>query len=238
MENQDTVRLISGRNSPTFSYGVDRITSEAPDSLDLEAEFQMVFFNRFADVKGLAAKLEMTAKDPENKQIVKDLNDFQVKILKTGNKGIEKSRYFVITITEPYFRVKSKVDEITERIKNEFLEKMDVEARVLDGYERLSVLFLMLNPYKDEKFIFNWDATINGGISAKEQITNHAFEFGKRSNRFMIGSKYGCVSYLKLTASQISDRMLCDFLDLDSEIMMSFHFTPISQEKALKYTMT
>lgn len=204
------------------------------NSLDLEAEFQMVFFNRFADVKALGEKLAMSAKDPENKQIVKDLNDFQRKILKTGNKGIEKSRYFVITITEPYFRVKSKVQEITDRIKNEFLEKMDVEAKVLDGYERLSVLFLMLNPFKDEKFIFNWDAAKNGGISVKEQITNHAFEFGKRSNRFMIGSKYGCVSYLKLTASQISDRMLCEFLDLDSEIMVSFHFTPISQEKALK----
>lgn len=204
------------------------------NSLDLEAEFQMVFFNKKADVKALAKKLEMTAKDPENRQIVKELNEFQKRILKTGNKGISKSRYFVITVKEPYFRVKSKVDEITERIKNEFLEKMDVEARVLDGYERLSVLFLMLNPYHDEKFIFNWDAARNGGISEKEQITNHAFEFGKRSNRFMIGSKYGCVSYLKLSASQISDRMLCEFLDLDSEITVSFHFTPVSQEKALK----
>ena len=204
------------------------------NSLDLEAEFQMVFFNKKADVKALAKKLEMTAKDPENRQIVKELNEFQKKILKTGNKGISKSRYFVITVKEPYFRVKSKVDEITDRIKNEFLEKMDVEARVLDGYERLSVLFLMLNPYHDEKFIFNWDAARNGGISEKEQITNHAFEFGKKSNRFMIGSKYGCVSYLKLSASQISDRMLCEFLDLDSEITVSFHFTPISQEKALK----
>ena len=204
------------------------------NSLDLEAEFQMVFFNRKADVKALAKKLEMTAKDPENRQIVKELNEFQRSILKTGNKGIAKSKYFVITINEPYFRVKSKVSEITERIKNEFLEKMDVEARVLDGYERLSVLFLMLNPYHDEKFIFNWDAAKNGGISEKEQITNHAFEFGKKSNRFMIGSKYGCVSHLKLSASQISDRMLCEFLDLDSEITVSFHFTPVSQEKALK----
>nr|MCR5507752.1 hypothetical protein [Lachnospiraceae bacterium] len=204
------------------------------NSLDLEAEFQMVFFNRKADVKALAKKLEMTARDPENKQIVSELNDFQKKILKTGNKGIAKSRYFVVTIKEPYFRVKAKIDEITERIKNEFLEKMDVEARMLNGYERLSVLFFMLNPYQDEKFIFNWDAAKNGGISEKEQITNHAFEFGKRANRFMIGSKYGCVSYLKLSASQISDRMLCEFLDLDSAITVSFHFIPISQEKALK----
>lgn len=30
---QETVRLISGRNSPTFSYGVDRITSEDPDKI-------------------------------------------------------------------------------------------------------------------------------------------------------------------------------------------------------------
>ena len=65
------------------------------NSLDLEAEFQMVFFNRKADVKALAKKLEMTAKDPENMKIVSELNDFQRKILRTGNKGIAKSRYFV-----------------------------------------------------------------------------------------------------------------------------------------------
>lgn len=33
LENQQTVRLISGRNSPTYSYGVDKITSENPDEI-------------------------------------------------------------------------------------------------------------------------------------------------------------------------------------------------------------
>ena len=31
LARQKSVRLISGRNSPTFSYGVDKITSEDPD---------------------------------------------------------------------------------------------------------------------------------------------------------------------------------------------------------------
>ena len=33
IENQQTVRLISGRNSPTYSYGVDQITSAPPDEI-------------------------------------------------------------------------------------------------------------------------------------------------------------------------------------------------------------
>ena len=204
------------------------------NSLDLEADFQMVFFNRKKDIAELSRKLEMEAKDPENRQIVEDLNAFQRNILKSGDKGMEKNRYFLVTFSAPYFKARSKAKEISERVVDEFMDKMEVEARQLNGYERLSVLFLMLNPYKEEKFIFNWDAAKNGGISEKEQITNHAFEFGKRSNRFMLGSKYGVASYLKLSSSQISDRMLCKFLDLDSEITVSFHFKPISQEKALK----
>ena len=206
------------------------------NSLDLEATYQMVFFNRKKDVEYLARHLEMEAKDSENKVIVNELNQFQKNILKTGNKGIDKSRYFVITFSAPYFKAKGKAKEIKERVVDEFMDKLEVEARMLNGYERLSVLFLMLNPYKDEKFIFNWDAVKNGGISEKEQITNHAFEFGKRPDRFMLGSKVGTVSYLKLSASQISDRMLCSFLDLDCELTVSIHFTPINQEKALKYS--
>lgn len=33
LERQETVRLISGRNSPTYSYGVDKITSAPPDEI-------------------------------------------------------------------------------------------------------------------------------------------------------------------------------------------------------------
>ena len=33
IEKQKTVRLISGRNSPTYSYGVDSITSENPNEI-------------------------------------------------------------------------------------------------------------------------------------------------------------------------------------------------------------
>ncbi len=204
------------------------------NSLDPEADFQMVFFNRFADVKALSSKIAIAAGDPENEQIVKDLNDFQRQVLRDGNKGITKSRYLVITIDTLPFKAKSRANELTERIIESFITRMDIEAKRLTGYDWLAVLFLMLNPYRQEKFLFNWDASKNGGISVKEQITNHAFEFGRKSDRFMIGSKYGCVSYLKLTASQVSDRFLSDFLDLDSEITISFHFTPVSQAKAIK----
>ena len=33
LEKQTSVRLISGRNSPTYSYGIDRLTSENPDDI-------------------------------------------------------------------------------------------------------------------------------------------------------------------------------------------------------------
>lgn len=33
IDRQRTVRLISGRNSPTYSYGIDRLTSENPDEI-------------------------------------------------------------------------------------------------------------------------------------------------------------------------------------------------------------
>lgn len=33
IEKQKSVRLISGRNSPTYSYGIDKITSESPDEI-------------------------------------------------------------------------------------------------------------------------------------------------------------------------------------------------------------
>lgn len=74
--------------------------------------------------------------------------------------------------------------------------------------------------------IFNWDMAKSGGINEKEQIVNHPFVFGKKSDRFEIGSKQATVAYLKLDASQLSDRLLTKFLDLGSEIIVSINIEP------------
>lgn len=49
-----------------------------------------------------------------------------------------------------------------------------------------------------------------------------------------MGNLYGAMSYLSITASDISDRLLKDFLDMDSSQVVTMHIQSVDQNKAIK----
>lgn len=209
------------------------------NSFDIEANYQFVYYNKYADVDETAKRLRLAATaDDTTNQMVDELNNYIYGILKKGNKGMEKHMYMVVSFKSSYKKLKATSDEIKERISNEFEEKLGISNRWLDGYEWLSALFYMVNPYRDEKFLFSWDAKKTGMLSEKEQLCNHAFTFGSQIDTFRVGSKVGCASYLKIAANKLSDRFLASFLNLDSEIIISFHVEGIPQNKAIKMVKT
>ncbi len=49
-----------------------------------------------------------------------------------------------------------------------------------------------------------------------------------------MGSLYGAMSFLSITASDISDRMLADFLGMESNLIISMHIQSVDQNEAIK----
>ncbi|MCD8010526.1 MAG: ATP-binding protein, partial [Lachnospiraceae bacterium] len=69
-------------------------------------------------------------------------------------------------------------------------------------------------------------------LSVKDIIPPTSFYFMTRS--FTMGGLYGAMSYLAITASDISDRLLKDFLDMDSSEVVTMHIQSVDQNKAIK----
>lgn len=67
----------------------------------------------------------------------------------------------------------------------------------------------------------------------KDFICPSSFRFGE-SRRFQMGSKFGAVSFLQLTAPEMNDRLLADLLDTDSTILVSLHIRSMDQNEAIK----
>lgn len=205
------------------------------NTLDSDAHFQFFYHNHFADVERYAREIAIADTGREDlDELVEEMNAIQEKETREGNKGLEKGMYLIISFSLARNKVKDKVNEYAERIRNDMYDKLGVEARMLDGYEYLTLLFHVLNPASDEKAMVRFTLPGSGGISEKEQIICHPFVFGKSADRFEIGSKKAVVSFLKLDANQISDRLLCKLLDTDCEVAISIHVEPISRSKASK----
>ena len=54
------------------------------------------------------------------------------------------------------------------------------------------------------------------------------------SRTFQMGDIFGSVSYLSITASDLSDQLLKDFLDMDSSQIVTMHVQSVDQNKAIK----
>ena len=153
--------------------------------------------------------------------------------LAKGNNGLVKTKYITFGVKEKSLKeAKPKLERIEADILNNF-KTMGVLAQPLNGAERLAVLHRSFNPDGREKFRFSWDMLPKSGLSVKDFIAPSSFDFSK-GNSFRMSGKYGAVSFINIMASEMSDRMLADFLNIEHNITLSIHIQSIDQNKAVK----
>ena len=84
-----------------------------------------------------------------------------------------------------------------------------------------------------EKFEFDWNTFTRSGLSVKDAIAPTVFAF-KNSRCFQMGGLFGAMSFLSITASDLSDQLLKDFLEMDSSQIVTMHIQSVDQNKAIK----
>ena len=67
------------------------------------------------------------------------------------------------------------------------------------------------------------------GLSSKDFIAPTSFDF-REGKGFKMGRTIGAVSFLQILAPELKDRMLADFLEMDSNITVNFHIRTIDQD--------
>jgi type IV secretory pathway VirB4 component len=85
----------------------------------------------------------------------------------------------------------------------------------------------------NEQFNFDWKWLVPSGLSTKDFIAPSSFEF-REGRTFKTGNKYGAVSFLQILAPELNDRVLADFLDMESNLLITMHIQSLDQVKAIK----
>ena len=153
--------------------------------------------------------------------------------LARGNNGLTKTKFLTFGIeAESMKQAKPRLDHVETDLLNNF-RRLGVSARVLDGKERLHLMHSMFHMGDDDKFFFEWKWLVESGLSVKDFIAPSSFAFPK-GRIFQMGNLYGAMSFLAITASDISDRMLADFLNMDSNLIVSMHLQSVDQTAAIK----
>ena len=153
--------------------------------------------------------------------------------LAKGNNGLTKTKFVTFGIEAHDVRTaKPRLERIEQDLLNSF-KRLGVVAEPLDGKARLHVLHSIFHMDSRDRFHFEWDWLPLSGLSTKDYIAPSSFEF-RESRSFRMGRKHGAVSFLQILAPELNDRMLADFLGMESSLLVNLHVQSIDQTAAIR----
>ncbi|WP_022778272.1 VirB4-like conjugal transfer ATPase, CD1110 family [Butyrivibrio sp. AE3009] len=200
---------------------------------DSSVHFQISFLNMSTDAEKFEKKIAIKHR-PDGYNKVRDEYSYMLfHQMQAGNNGLTKTKYLTFGIhAENMKTAKPRLIHIETDLLNNF-KRIGVQARTLNGKERLEIMHAQFHIGDDAKFFFDWKDTVRAGASVKDAIAPSSFNF-KNGRLFQMGDAYGCMSFLQITASDISDRMLADFLSMESSQIVTMHLQSVNQNEAIK----
>ena len=200
---------------------------------DSSIKFELSFVNMATD----STEFEKSIRIPYQKDGFDDVRAEYSQMLRQqlakGNNGLTKTKFITFGVEgESMAQVKPRLDHIQNDLLNNF-HRLGVQAKPLNGVQRLKLMHDMFNMDGASKFHFDWKDLVKSGLSVKDAIAPTAFAF-KNSRTFQMGGIFCAVSFLSITASDISDQLLKDFLDMDSSQIVTMHIQSVDQNRAIK----
>lgn len=200
---------------------------------DSSVRFQLSFNNMATDVSDFEKSIAISHKNDGFDDVRDEYSEVLLHQMEAGNNGLTKTKYLTFGINaESMKTAKPRLIHIETDILNNF-KRLGVQAKSLNGSERLELMHRQFHIGDDAKFHFDWKYLTGSGLSVKDFIAPSSFAF-PTGRYFQIGDMYGCMSFLSIDASDISDRLLADFLSMESSQIVTMHIQSVDQNEAIK----
>ena len=200
---------------------------------DNSVKFQLSFMNMAANKDTYGQNIVIAPQGDDFDNIRTEYTNMLRSQLARGNNGLIKTKYLTFGIEATNIKAaKPRLDRIETDLLNNF-KRLGVSAEPLNGKQRLALMHSMFHIDEHTDFNFEWDWLAPSGLSVKDFIAPSSFEF-RNGREFGVGKKLGAVSFLQILAPELNDRMLADFLDMESSLIVTMHVQSVDQVKAIK----
>ena len=200
---------------------------------DSSIHFQLSFVNLTAGTEAfeqrIAIPLRGDADDESRMEYAAMLQNQMAK----GSNGLTKTKFLTFGVEADHLKTaRPRLERIEADVMGNF-KRLGAAVETLNGKERLRLLHSIFHMDTQEKFAFEWDWLPRTGLSTKDFIAPTGFEF-REGQRFRMGGTLGAVSFLQILAPELNDRMLADFLNMESSLIVSLHIQSIDQTAAIR----
>lgn len=201
---------------------------------DSSIPFQLSFINRRSHSGG-RYKINIPPAHDDFDSIREEFTAMLKGQVAKSNNGIDRAKYITFGVpADDLNTARPRLERVEADVLGNF-KRLGVQSRPLDGRERLEVLHGQTHPGPQrEPFRFSWADVVKTGQGTKEAVAPfEGFDFS-RSHTFRVGRYWGAASYLQIMASELSDRLLREILELDAELTVTLHIQTVDQTKAIK----
>lgn len=200
---------------------------------DSSIRFQFSFLNLAASMESFEQSIFIPLKNDAFDSIRAEYAEMLQSQLAKGNNGLIKTKFLTFGIEADSVKAaKPRLERIENDILNNF-KRLGVSAVSLNGLERLRLMHSIFHMDDQSRFQFSWDWLVPSGLSTRDFIAPTSFEF-KDGRFFRMGAKFGAASFLQILAPELNDRMLADFLDMESSLIVNMHIQSVDQVAAIK----
>ncbi len=200
---------------------------------DSSIHFELSFVNTRTDSDNFERSIRISHQNDGFDNVRSEYSLMLKRQFSQGNNGLTKRKYLTFGIEAASMKeAKPRLSHVETNILNNF-KKIGVNAKSLNGKERLALMHSIFHMGDIDRFLFDWNSLVSTGLSVKDYIAPSAFAF-KKSNGFQMGNMYGAMSFLSITASDINDEMLADLLNMDSSQVVTMHIQSVDQNEAIK----
>ena len=201
---------------------------------DSSIHVQLTFINQQATMQDFAQSIDIPTRGDEYDEIRSEYGDMLRGQMQKGNNGLSKRKYITFGVEADDLRnAKMRLERIeTDMIAN--FKSLGVQARPLNGIERLELLHSQLHPDGQERLRFDWSQLPKTGLSTKDFISPSGLSFSENGKTFRVGEYAGAVSFLQILAPELTDRLLAEFLNMNDTVTVSLHIQSIDQAQAIK----
>jgi hypothetical protein len=200
---------------------------------DSSVHFELSFMNLATDSEKFEKSIAIAHRNDGFDEVRDEYTGMLKRQMEAGNNGLTKTKYLTFGIHADSMKIaKPRLIHIEMDLLNNF-KRLGVQAETLDGKERLELMHQEFHMGDDQKFFFDWKCLVPSGLSVKDFIAPSSLNF-KNGRVFQMGELWCAMSFLSITASDISDRMLADFLSMESTQIVTMHIQSVDQTEAIK----
>ena len=199
---------------------------------DSSLPFQLSFINRRSHSRS-RYKVNIPQAEDDFNSVRAEFTSMLKNQIARSNNGIERLKYITFGIpAESLDEARPRLERVEADVMSNF-KRLGVPSEPMDGRARLALLHGQMHPGSREPFRFSWGDIAKTGLGTKDFIAPDSFDF-RQPRLFRMGQYWGAASYLQILASELSDKLLAEILELDAEMTVTLHIQTVDQLKAIK----